>query len=88
MEKQSKQSQETVTNQSQLSSKQESTSEVIETGYKPRAPQKEIHRAMHNSRFVVAVCHRRMGKTVAAINQLIHSALKCDKNKHLFFCDL
>jgi len=73
-----------VTNQSQLSSKQESTSEVIETGYKPREPQKEIHRAMHNSRFVVAVCHRRMGKTVAAINQLIHSALKCDKNKPQF----
>ena len=84
MEKQNKQSQETVTNQSQSLSKQESTSEVIETGYKPREPQKEIHRAMHNSRFVVAVCHRRMGKTVAAINQLIHSALKCDKNKPQF----
>ncbi len=71
-----------MTNQSQSLSKQESTnSEVIETGYKPRKPQKEIHKAMHNSRFVVAVCHRRMGKTVAAINQLIHSALKCDKSK-------
>lgn len=32
-------------------------------------------------RFSVAVCHRRMGKTVSAINQLIHSALKNDKKE-------
>ena len=53
--------------------------EVIETGYKPRPPQKEIHKAVKKNRWTVAVCHRRMGKTVAAINQLIHSALQCDK---------
>ena len=28
--------------------------------------------------------HRRMGKTVCAINQLIHSALKCDKKNPQF----
>ena len=74
---------ETQTNQSQSSSEQElkTDEDTIETGYTPREPQKEIHKAMHNNRFVVAVCHRRMGKTVAAINQLIHSALKCDKKK-------
>jgi phage terminase large subunit len=53
--------------------------EIFETGYVPREPQREIHKAVRDNRFVVAVCHRRMGKTVAAINQLIHSALKCDK---------
>ena len=53
--------------------------EVIETGYQPREPQKEIHKAVKRNRWTVAVCHRRMGKTVAAINQLIHSALQNEK---------
>ena len=70
---------------SQSSSKQESTSEdVIETGYQPIDPQKEIHKAVKDHRWTVAVAHRRMGKTVAAINQLIHSALKCDKKNPQF----
>ena len=51
----------------------------ITTGYKPRAPQKEIHEMVKGNRFSVVVAHRRMGKTVCAINQLIHSALNCDK---------
>ena len=50
---------------------------VIRTGYKPREPQRVIHKAVASNRFTVVVAHRRMGKTVAAINQLIHSALKC-----------
>ena len=54
---------------------------VLTTGYEPRAPQKQIHRLVKNNRFSVVVAHRRMGKTVCAINQLIHSALKSeDKN--------
>ena len=53
--------------------------EVIETGYQPIEPQKEIHKAVKRNRWTVAVCHRRMGKTVAAINQLIHSALQNEK---------
>jgi phage terminase large subunit len=48
---------------------------TISTGYEPRDPQNKIHRAIRDNRFVVCVAHRRMGKTVAAINQLIHSAL-------------
>ena len=32
---------------------------------------------MHKNRFVVVVAHRRMGKTVSAINQLIYSAINC-----------
>ena len=59
-------------------------SEEISTGYEPRAPQKEIHKAVKESRWTVAVAHRRMGKTVAAINQLIHSALKCEKKSPQF----
>jgi hypothetical protein len=51
----------------------------ITTGYIPRAPQKEIHKMVKHNRFSVVVAHRRMGKTVCAINQLIHSALNCDK---------
>ena len=51
---------------------------VIDTGYRPREPQRAIHKAVAANRFTVVVAHRRMGKTVAAINQLIHSALKCD----------
>ena len=67
--------------QSQLESSPEST---IDTGYRPRPQQKEIHRAVKDHRFTVAVCHRRMGKTVAAINQLIHSALNCEKENPRF----
>ena len=58
--------------------------EKLETGYIPRLPQKQIHKAVRDNRFTVAVCHRRMGKTVAAINQLIHSALKCTKKNPRF----
>ena len=67
-------------------SEQESKTDenTIETGYTPREPQKEIHRAVKENRWTVAVAHRRMGKTVAAINQLIHSALKCEKKSPQF----
>ncbi len=54
-------------------------SNVLNTGYIPRPPQKLIHQMVKNNRFTVVVAHRRMGKTLAAINQLIHSSLLCDK---------
>lgn len=44
-------------------------------GYRPRAPQLEIHRAVNKNRFTVVVAHRRMGKTVSAILHLINAAL-------------
>jgi hypothetical protein len=56
------------------------TEKRVETGYKPREQQRQIHTAVAENRFVVVVAHRRMGKTVAAINQLIHLALLCDKS--------
>ena len=40
----------------------------VSTGYKARKPQKEIHELVKDNRFVVVVAHRRMGKTVCAIN--------------------
>lgn len=51
----------------------------LDLGYRPRDPQLKIHEAVDDHRFNVCVAHRRMGKTVSAINQLIHSALNCDK---------
>ena len=53
------------------------TTKKVHTSYEPRNPQKQIHKAVRENRFVVVVAHRRMGKTVGAINQLIHSALNC-----------
>ena len=44
--------------------------------YKPRPAQLQIHEAVDQHRFVVGVAHRRMGKTVAALNQLIKSSLE------------
>jgi len=45
----------------------------VTTGYKPRPLQKAIHKSL--KRWNVLVCHRRFGKSVMSINQLIHSAL-------------
>ena len=50
--------------------------EVIEIAYKPREQQLAIHDLMDEKRFGVVVAHRRMGKTVSAINHLIKEALK------------
>jgi hypothetical protein len=49
--------------------------EVIEIAYKPREQQLAIHELMDSKRFGVVVAHRRMGKTVSAINHLIKDAL-------------
>ena len=47
--------------------------------YAPREQQIAIHNAIDASRFTVVVAHRRMGKTVSAINHLIKAAIECDK---------
>lgn len=52
--------------------------EPREMVYAPRPHQAEIHASL--KRFNVLVCHRRFGKTVLAINQLISSALRNDKD--------
>ena len=53
--------------------------EEVDLNYRPRDPQVEIHLAIEKYRFNVVVAHRRLGKTVSAINQLIDSALNCEK---------
>ena len=49
--------------------------EVIEIPYKPREQQIAIHELMDSKRFGVVVAHRRMGKTVSAINHIIKDAI-------------
>jgi hypothetical protein len=52
--------------------------------YAPRPLQRTIHQALERHRFSVAVCHRRFGKTVLAINQLQKAALLCNKPRPRF----
>lgn len=40
-----------------------------------------MHEALGSIRFVVVVAHRRFGKTVLAINQLIRSAVECQRER-------
>ena len=47
----------------------------IETGYTPRPLQRKIHNEL--KRFNVLVCHRRFGKTVLVINEMIDRGLRC-----------
>ncbi len=48
----------------------------VSTGYRPRPHQQQIHKSL--GRFSVLVCHRRFGKTVLCINELIDRALRCE----------
>lgn len=43
--------------------------------YSPREQQSQIHDLIDDKRFSVVVAHRRMGKTVSAINHLIKAAI-------------
>ncbi len=54
-------------------------SNVITLPYKPRKLQEDIHDLISKHRFSVVVAHRRLGKTVCMINQLIKAAL-CDRS--------
>ena len=49
--------------------------QTIVIPYLPREPQLAIHKLMDEHRFGVVVAHRRMGKTVSAINHLIKDAV-------------
>lgn len=52
--------------------------------YQPRPLQRVLHAALEAHRFSVAVCHRRFGKTVCAINHLQKQALTCKKDAPRF----
>lgn len=58
--------------------------EVVVIPYAPRALQLQVHEALDQARFVVVVAHRRFGKTVLAINQLIKAATDCEKPRPRF----
>lgn len=51
--------------------------EVISTGYTPRSVQALLHARL--KRFNVIVAHRRLGKTVFSINEIIDQALRCPR---------
>jgi phage terminase large subunit len=49
---------------------------AVDLGYRPRPQQRALHTLLDSHRFVAAVCHRRMGKTVAAVVHLVIAALE------------
>ena len=51
----------------------------VSVGYKPRPLQKQVHESL--KRFNVLVCHRRFGKSVLAINELIKTATSKPRSK-------
>ncbi len=54
----------------------------VSTGYEPRRLQLDIHRQL--VRFNVLVCHRRFGKTVLCVNELVDKALRCGLKRPRF----
>jgi phage terminase large subunit len=58
--------------------------ERVTIPYAPRPLQKVLHDALEQHRWAVAVCHRRFGKTVLAVNHLIKQALLCIKPRPRF----
>jgi len=56
----------------------------VSTGYEPRPKQSNLHRSLKKHRFGAAVCHRRFGKTVCAINHLIDEAILCERERPRF----
>lgn len=49
--------------------------------YKPRHPQNKVHPELEAHRFSVVVAHRRLGKTVMALNHMIKMALLNTRNQ-------
>ncbi len=56
--------------------------EVVSTGYIPRELQAKLHNELN--RFNVLVMHRRFGKTVFAINEMIDQGLRCARKNPQF----
>ena len=58
----------------------EATTRRITIPYSPRPLWASvIHPALDKYRFAVLVCHRRFGKTVGCVNQMIKRAIQCEK---------
>ena len=60
------------------------TETAVKIPYWPRYPQDEIHRRFDAHRFCVLVAHRRMGKTVLAVNHLIKRAIVDGKERGFY----
>ena len=56
----------------------------VEIDYEPRPLQESVHEAMDAHRFGVLVSHRRFGKTILAVNQLIKGALTATERSPRF----
>lgn len=52
---------------------------VLKMEYEPRFHQRQVHASL--KRFNSLVCHRRFGKTVLAVNQLVSSGLRCKSTR-------
>ena len=59
------------------------TERVVTIPYSPRPFQREVHENL--ARFTVLACHRRFGKSVLAINELIRRAFSCPHEDPLLF---
>jgi len=58
---------------------------IVTIPYAPRTSDHlDVHRALEAKRFGVVVSHRRFGKTVLAINQLLRAALKLKRERPRF----
>lgn len=57
---------------------------LIRIPYKARPLQLAIHEGLERKRFGAAVCHRRFGKTVLAVNHLQKKATQCQKMRPRF----
>jgi len=55
---------------------------VVESPYAPRRQFMGLHE--RETRWGIAVCHRRAGKTVACVNDLIKGAATCERNNPRF----
>ncbi len=55
---------------------------LFRTGYEARPLQADLHATF--KRFNVLVCHRRFGKTVLCVNELIDQALRCPRERPRF----
>ncbi len=55
---------------------------TVDTGYRPRTQFIDFHK--RTQRFACLVCHRRAGKTVACVHDLLDGALRCEKVRPRF----
>lgn len=55
---------------------------IVELGYRPRGAFVAFHK--RTQRWAALVCHRRAGKTVACVADLVDAALRCDRQNGRF----